>query len=97
MELKERMDAEYLQIEVKGCEKIKFRTRKWEEDEESEVEGAGKWVWDKHKRENKFMKYEEKFKLPDVYLNPGSYEWNFVFDLPTGIPSSCYFKDKKDE
>lgn len=46
-------------------------------------------------REKVFLEFKDRvFHIPGGMLNAGSSEINFQFQLPTGIPSSFYFKDK---
>ncbi len=46
-------------------------------------------------REKTFLEFKDRvFAIPGGMLNAGSSEVSFQFQLPTGIPSSFYFKDK---
>jgi hypothetical protein len=47
-------------------------------------------------REKTFLEFKDRvFAIPNGMLLAGSSEVSFQFQLPTGIPSSFYFKDKK--
>jgi hypothetical protein len=46
-------------------------------------------------REKTFLEFKDRvFAIPNGMLLAGSSEVSFQFQLPTGIPSSFYFKDK---
>jgi hypothetical protein len=85
------VQASHIELEFKGKEEVKW-IRYWHETEgERQVERH-----EKIHRERKFLEYKQRvFAIPGGFINAGSSEVSFQFTLPTGIPSSFYYKDKK--
>lgn len=95
LEIMEAVQAEAIQLEIKGGEKCSFirhYTETVHRDGEAHIEHRS----EKLKHSKKFLEYKEKvFPIPDGVLQPGVYSVQFTTELPSNIPSSLYFKHKK--
>jgi len=95
MNIFQPVQATIVEIEIKAKEKAAF-TRFWQEtdnnfDPPRTIE---------HSKREKFGRliYHYKqpiFPIPNGQLMPGTYNIDFQFILPTGLPSSIYYKDKR--
>lgn len=83
--------AQYIEIEVKGKEKMAF-TRYWtEQDGDRTVERS-----ERVKADKKFLEYKQPvFQVPGGFLQPGAYTVEFSFHLPMGLPASINMHDKR--
>ena len=95
IELMQPLQASHIKIKVKGKEEAKFK-RFW-----NEVERHDDGTTTLHEREEKvhndkkFLHFEDNvFAVPGGILNAGTSEISFQFQLPLGIPSSFFFKNK---
>lgn len=95
IECAEPMQAEYIELKVKGKEDVKF-IRFWHE---TEGEGEDAHTVEHHEKMHKdktFLEYKQKvFHVPGGMIHPGVSMVSFQFSLPNNIPSSFYYKDKK--
>lgn len=80
------IEARYIELEITGKEKVSIVTR---------VHRDNDWHDDKHK--SKKVLYHTKqpcFTFAVPVLSPGDYAIPFSFQLPQGIPSSLFYKNK---
>ena len=93
------MDAEGIELEVKGGGKNGFIRYWYEFEETGETDENGNPVrelkekHEKLKKKQKFLSYKDTVASLPGEIQPGDYEIQFSAELPGKIPSSFHFKD----
>lgn len=89
------LDADYIEIRVKGKEKASFMYTKTEVDSDGSDRGEVESERRKKKYESTHMDVKFKaFTFQDGPLAPGDYTIPFEFDLPANLPASVIWKRK---
>lgn len=75
-----------MELEIKGKEKAGFEERVHRDDE---------WQEEKRKTKREILHFKQPcFTFAVSTLAPGDYVIPFSFNLPAGIPSSIFYKNK---
>ena len=94
IEVFQPLAASFIEMEIKGQEKAAF-TRFWQEQDGEEFRERSERI--KYKHKFAYVKIPV-FQIAGEYggwLNPGTYQVAFTFQLPPNMPSSMNFKDKR--
>ena len=80
------LEVKHIDLEIKGKENASFETR---------VHRDNEWHDEKHKTKKTLWHFHQPcFTFAVSVLAPGDYAIPFSFQLPSGIPSSLYYKNK---